>query len=159
MGAPGPDIETWEPTLPSKSRPQSTIRSYPRLMGRRCISPNAMKNYPVSLFALSALAISCLPAAHAQQTVASSGQPVATLKVQAREVLLPVTVRDKKGALVTNLTAGDFTLTEDGRPQVIKSFTAREQPALPPGPAGGHQPQRLRRHGRASARPRASLST
>ena len=82
-----------------------------------------MKNYPVSLFALSALAISCLPAAHAQQTVASSGQPVATLKVQAREVLLPVTVRDKKGALVTNLTPADFTLTEDGRPQVIKSFT------------------------------------
>lgn len=46
-----------------------------------------------------------------------------TLKVQAREVLLPVMVVDKKGALVKNLTAGDFTLTEDGRPQVIKSFT------------------------------------
>jgi VWFA-related protein len=43
--------------------------------------------------------------------------------VQAREVLLPVTVRDKHGALVTNLTAGDFTLAEDTRPQVIKSFT------------------------------------
>jgi VWFA-related protein len=50
-------------------------------------------------------------------------QPVATLKVQAREVLLPVTVRDKHGALVTDLTAADFTLSEDGRPQVIKSFT------------------------------------
>ncbi len=46
-----------------------------------------------------------------------------TIKVQAREVLLPVTVIDKKGALVKNLTAKDFTLTEDGRPQVIKSFT------------------------------------
>ena len=50
-------------------------------------------------------------------------QPVTTLKVQAREVLLPVTVRDKKGEMVTNLTAADFTLTEDTRPQVIKSFT------------------------------------
>jgi VWFA-related protein len=50
---------------------------------------------------------------------------VATLHVQAREVLLPVTVRDKHGALVTNLQKGDFTLTEDGRPQVIKSL-ARE---------------------------------
>ena len=48
-----------------------------------------------------------------------------TIKVQAREVLLPVTVVDKKGALVTNLTAKDFTLTEDGRPQVIKSFTTQ----------------------------------
>jgi VWFA-related protein len=45
--------------------------------------------------------------------------------VQAREVLLPVVVEDKHGTLVTNLTAKDFTLTEDGRPQVIKSFTAQ----------------------------------
>ena len=52
-----------------------------------------------------------------------SGQPTPTLQVQAREVLLPVTVRDKKGALVTNLTASDFTLTEDGRPETIKSFS------------------------------------
>jgi len=65
---------------------------------------------------------SCLPVAGlAQQS--SSDKPTTTLKVQAREVLLPVTVRDKKGALVTTLKAGDFTLTEDGRPQTIKSFT------------------------------------
>ena len=50
-------------------------------------------------------------------------QPAATLKIQAREVVLPVTVRDKKGALVTSLSIGDFTLTEDNRPQTIKSFT------------------------------------
>ena len=48
-----------------------------------------------------------------------------TIKVQSREVLLPVTVINKKGALVTNLTAKDFTLSEDGRPQVIKSFTTQ----------------------------------
>ncbi len=55
----------------------------------------------------------------------STEQPMANLKVQAREVLLPVVVEDKHGALVTNLTAKDFTLTEDGRPQVIKSFTSQ----------------------------------
>jgi VWFA-related protein len=55
----------------------------------------------------------------------STEQPIANLKVQAREVLLPVVVEDKHGALVTNLTAKDFTLTEDGRPQVIKSFTSQ----------------------------------
>jgi VWFA-related protein len=54
---------------------------------------------------------------------AGDDKPVATLKVQAREVLLPVTVRDKHGALVTSLDKNDFTLTEDGRPQTIKSFT------------------------------------
>lgn len=68
-----------------------------------------------------------LPIAAQNQQVAAGkpadDQPVATLKVQAREVLLPVTVRDKHGAMVTNLTAADFTLSQDGRPQVIKSFS------------------------------------
>ena len=84
-----------------------------------------MRNQPVLLLALSGLALSCLPvAAHSQQAAQSAAdRPVATLKVQAREVLLPVTVRDKHGALVSNLTVADFTLAEDGRPQVIKSFT------------------------------------
>ena len=50
-------------------------------------------------------------------------QPSTTLKIQAREVVLPVTVRDKHGALVSSLQKTDFTLTEDGRPQTIKSFT------------------------------------
>ena len=71
--------------------------------------------------ALPALALFCLPAAHAQQPPAD--QPAATLKIQANEVVLPVIVRDKHGSLVTTLTIGDFSLTEDGRPQVIKSFT------------------------------------
>jgi VWFA-related protein len=66
-----------------------------------------------------------MAAAGGQTEQSASQQPAATLKVQAREVILPVTVRDKHGALVTNLTAADFTLTEDGRPQAIKSF-ARE---------------------------------
>jgi len=68
---------------------------------------------------LGLLAVS-LPVA-AQQPAAS--QPQLTLKVQAREVLLPVTVRDKHGAPVSNLGPTDFTLTEDGRAQTIKSFT------------------------------------
>jgi len=61
----------------------------------------------------------------AQQPSPSTQQPMTTIKVQAREVLLPVLVLDKHNAIVTNLTARDFTLTEDGRPQVIKSFTSQ----------------------------------
>ncbi|MGD0734064.1 MAG: VWA domain-containing protein [Terracidiphilus sp.] len=53
----------------------------------------------------------------------ANNPPAATLKIQAREVVMPVTVRDKKGALVTTLKMSDFTLTEDGRPQTIKSFS------------------------------------
>ena len=73
------------------------------------------------------LAVVCLPmTSTAQQPAAqqpAGNQSVATLKIQAREVVLPVTVRDKKGALVTSLKISDFTLTEDSRPQTIKSFT------------------------------------
>ena len=91
-----------------------------------------MRNHPLFPVAFPLLAAFCLAAPASGQQVAANqpagshpadDQPVATLKVQAREVLLPVTVRDKHGALVTDLTAADFTLSEDGRPQVIKSFT------------------------------------
>ena len=68
--------------------------------------------------------------AAAQQTTAAAATPsttpantpVTTLKVQVKEVILPVTVRDKKGQVVPNLKIDDFTLNEDGRPQTIKSF-------------------------------------
>jgi VWFA-related protein len=76
-----------------------------------------MKNRCASPFTLTLLTLG-LSALHMP-----AQQPVTTLKIQAREVVLPVTVRDKKGALVTSLKISDFTLTEDGRPQVIKSFT------------------------------------
>ena len=83
-----------------------------------------MKIRPSLFLALPLLALPCLrDSLTAQQP--STTKPMTTIKVQAREVLLPVTVIDKHGALVTNLTAKDFTLTEDGRPQVIKSFTTQ----------------------------------
>ncbi len=81
-----------------------------------------MRIRTVSCISATILALSLLPAASSDQKPASS-QPAATLKAEVREVVLPVTVRDKHGALVTNLKIGDFTLTEDGRPQVIRSFT------------------------------------
>jgi len=82
-----------------------------------------------SRLAIGLSAIALFPwGSMAQQPAAqkpANDQPVTTLHVQAREVLLPVTVRDKHGALVTNLGKDDFTLTEDGRPQAIRSI-ARE---------------------------------
>ncbi len=57
---------------------------------------------------------------HAQ---AANSQGVATMSVDVKVVTLPVTVRDKKGQIVRNLTKDDFELQEDGRPQVIKYFT------------------------------------
>ena len=53
----------------------------------------------------------------------ASSQPAPVLQAQAHEVVLPVTVRNKKGELVTSLKISDFTLTEDSHPQKITSFT------------------------------------
>ncbi|HWG20629.1 MAG TPA: VWA domain-containing protein [Terracidiphilus sp.] len=74
----------------------------------------------LSLSALAVTAVLLCPGTRAQQP---SEVPAATLKMTVREVVLPVTVRDKKGELVTTLQKSDFTLDEDGRPQTIKSFT------------------------------------
>jgi len=52
-----------------------------------------------------------------------SGPP--RISVQAEAVSVYVTVCDQKGAIVRDLTQGDFTLSEDGRKQVIRFF-ARE---------------------------------
>jgi VWFA-related protein len=49
-------------------------------------------------------------------------QDVPTISVDVKVVALPVTVRDKHGQIVRNLTKDDFVLQEDGRPQVIKYF-------------------------------------
>jgi VWFA-related protein len=55
------------------------------------------------------------------QDVPKSATPT-TLSVDVKVVTLPVTVRDKKGQIVTNLTKDDFVLQEDNRPQSIKYF-------------------------------------
>jgi VWFA-related protein len=93
-----------------------------KAMRNRTVFPSAFF-IAVSPF-LSAMGQSQQPAPQPSKPQASdTAEPAATLKIQAREVVLPVTVRDKHGALVTSLKIGDFTLTEDSRPQTIKSFT------------------------------------
>ncbi len=49
--------------------------------------------------------------------------PVSTIAVDVKVVALPVTVRDKHGKIIRDLTKDDFTLQEDGRPQTIKYFS------------------------------------
>ena len=49
-------------------------------------------------------------------------------RTEVEEVLLPCTVVDDKGHLVTDLTRGDFQVTEDNVPQTITSFQHRDVP-------------------------------
>ena len=48
--------------------------------------------------------------------------PTTTLSLDARLVNLPVIVRDKKGAIIQNLTTDEFTLTVDGHTANIRYF-------------------------------------
>ena len=47
-----------------------------------------------------------------------------------RVVSLLATVRDKSGKFVTGLTQDDFTVEEDGRPQMISYFDRQDDMAL-----------------------------
>src|ERR1700719_2038279 len=47
------------------------------------------------------------------------------ISVDVKTVSVPVTVRDKHGKIISNLTKEDFVVDEDGRPQTVNYF-ARE---------------------------------
>ena len=71
---------------------------------------------PALIFALIGF-VAVAPSMLAQDTAA-------TAAAEVKVVTLPVTVRDKKGKIVRDLTKDDFTLQEDGRPQTIRSFAS-----------------------------------
>src|SRR5271167_443615 len=72
-----------------------------------------------TLMILSQLSSAQEPASKPETTPASTAP---TLSVDARLVNLPVVVRDKKGALIQNLTKDDFILQVDSKPQTIRYF-------------------------------------
>ncbi len=50
------------------------------------------------------------------------------ISVTTSEVLLPVTVHDREGKLVTNLTKNNFRIYEDGAEQPLSDLALREVP-------------------------------
>ena len=54
--------------------------------------------------------------------------PDDVISVSTTEVLLPVTVRDESGQLVTNLSRKDFRVFEDGQQQTLSDLSLRQVP-------------------------------
>jgi hypothetical protein len=88
------------------------------------------------------LLITLLAALAVQTTFAQNTPPSTSLKTSAQLVILDVVVTDSKQNAVNNLTASDFTISENNTPEHIKSFeehstaiaTQPEPPLyLPPG--------------------------
>src|SRR6478672_12948222 len=78
------------------------------------------------------------PSAEQQQADPALG-PVGVLKVKSRLVVVDVVVRDKKGAVVTDLKKENFKVTENGQEQPISVFSFQrpgEDQAPPPQNAG-----------------------
>ena len=71
-----------------------------------------------------ALSLSGAAAAHAQASGAAAGQSAGAAGHAKSPfvVQIPVTLRDKKGRLLTSYPAADLTLADNGHPQTITSF-------------------------------------
>jgi VWFA-related protein len=77
---------------------------------------------PLLCLLLLAPALESQNPATAPPAAQSPATPTTTLSVDVKVVNLPVTVRDKHGKIVTNLSKDDFSLEEDGKPQTIRYF-------------------------------------
>ncbi|HLK63897.1 MAG TPA: VWA domain-containing protein [Bryobacteraceae bacterium] len=84
-------------------------------------------------------------AARAQATLTPDAgardQPL-VFKTKVSLIMVPVVVRDKKGKTVATLHQEDFELFDQGKPQVISSFSIEKSggKALPPIPMAGRTP-------------------
>lgn len=109
----GPPVK-FDPTHP-ETQPNLTLDHDP------VISPDAADNTPTG------------PTMAAGPTTKGSliqqgKNGVYTLQENVNEVLLPCTVVDEKGNLVTDLTQSDFRVWEDGVQQTIASFQHQDMP-------------------------------
>jgi VWFA-related protein len=76
------------------------------------------------LFLVGLLAAVLVPAQRAQSQKPAEPEDITpSIKVDVDVVNVLVSVRNKAGGLVGNLSKDDFTLVEDGKPQTIKYFT------------------------------------
>ncbi len=84
-----------------------------------------------------------------------SGQetPPPRYPAQASAIVVDVVVLDGHGQPVTGLTRDDFTVLEDGRPQVIVGFETHDSRSLPPPPAEAEPPAAVATNEGPAARP------
>src|SRR5881394_1040776 len=74
------------------------------------------------------------------QTRAGSPQSTPVFRANTELVLVNVVVRDKGGKVVRGLTASDFIVSEDDKPQSITSFDFEELDTLTASSAGDATP-------------------
>src|SRR5215472_13005791 len=69
--------------------------------------------------------------AQGSQPQGSQTREQANIQVNVNEVIVPVTVTDQKGRFLSNLTANDFRVFDEGKPQRIEFFSHdQKQPVV-----------------------------
>src|SRR2546421_4775516 len=81
---------------------------------------------PISAIFVSAFLLSTLTAAHAQQTEATADGPATVVKATTHLVLVDVIADDGHGHPVTDLKQEDYTITEDGKDQKVRSMVFQQ---------------------------------
>ncbi|HXK01610.1 MAG TPA: VWA domain-containing protein [Verrucomicrobiae bacterium] len=85
-----------------------------------------MPSHHISAALCLSAALVCLPAVP-QQKPAEQETKLPQFRTGVTEVIVPVTVSDDKGRFVSNLTAKDFRLLDEGKPQRISFFSHSER--------------------------------
>src|SRR5512142_2943277 len=85
-----------------------------------------MRRGPRPIWLLAALC--AFNAATIAQTAPAASKAPFVLKTSTRLVLVDVVATNGKGEPVTDLRAEDFVVSEDGHPQIVRSFSL-QQPA------------------------------
>jgi VWFA-related protein len=78
------------------------------------------------VLAAAALVLALVAALRAQAAPQTAAKPAPVFKTSTELVTVNVVVRDRSGAVVRELTQGDFAITEDDKPQTITSFDFEE---------------------------------
>ncbi|MGA7079452.1 MAG: VWA domain-containing protein [Terriglobales bacterium] len=91
---------------------------------------NQSQPYKWQLIIHALVVLVVLPVAGQSPPSPQTQDGAAAVAAQPTVVTLPVTVRDKHGKIVHDLTKDDFTLQEDGHPQTIRSFSQQANQPL-----------------------------
>src|ERR1017187_7296096 len=111
-------LKIWKPSMITKPSVNQTVQPRANNFMGRLAERSTIVLIPLTLL----LFLAADRTLHSQQsqTVQAQGPPI-TARVKVVNVL--ATVRDKKGAVVSDLSQDDFELKEDDRPQTIRYFS------------------------------------
>ena len=116
----------WRSFAPPQSSPRK-IRTRISIWARRWRAPVTARGAVEELRVAAGLAPSDAGLARLLKAVETARRrPESTIKVEVRQVLVPVVVTDREGHHVTGLTQADFQVFEDGVEQKITAFSVEK---------------------------------